>query len=110
MKKLLANGLDKIFNLTKVFRNGEIGSPLHNPEFTMLEWYRKNANYKNIMDDCENLLISLCPSKIIRYQNNIINIKKPWEKISTNELFIKYCDINLLENKDFETFKNTAKS
>ena len=108
MKKLLANGFEKIFNITKVFRNGEIGGPLHNPEFTMLEWYRKNASYEDIMKDCENLIISLCPSKTISYQNNNINIEKPWERISINELFIKYCDINLLENKDFESFKATA--
>ncbi len=108
MKKLLANGFDKIFNITKVFRNGEIGGPLHSPEFTMLEWYRKNANYKDIMDDCENLIISLCPSKTINYQNNQINLEKPWKRISTNDLFIKHCDINLLENKDFNTFKETA--
>ena len=76
----------------------------------MLEWYRKNASYEDIMKDCENLIISLCPSKTISYQNNNINLEKPWEKISTNELFIKYCNINLLENKDFETFKKTAKS
>ncbi len=108
MKKLLANGFDKIFNITKVFRNGEIGGPLHNPEFTMLEWYRKNANYEDIMKDCENLLIALCPLRKIHYQNKEINLQKPWTRISTNELFIKYCDINLLENKDFETFKKTA--
>ena len=108
MKKLLANGFDKLFNITKVFRNGEIGGRFHNPEFTMLEWYRKNANYENIMEDCENLLLTLCPSKKIKYQNKIINLEKPWPRISTNELFIKYCDINLLENRDFKTFKKTA--
>mgnify|MGYP001615927328 FL=1 len=52
MKKLLGAGFNDIFNITKVFRNGELNGQLHNTEFTMLEWYRENANYKNLMTDC----------------------------------------------------------
>lgn len=51
MKKLLAAGERKLFFLGKTWRRGETG-PLHAPEFTMIEWYRANAPYEDIMDDC----------------------------------------------------------
>jgi lysyl-tRNA synthetase class 2 len=51
MKKLLAAGEQKIFFLGKVYRAGERG-PMHAPEFTMLEWYRANAPYDEVMADC----------------------------------------------------------
>lgn len=134
MKKLLgaqlpdgsSAGFDKIFNITKVFRNGEMDGPLHNPEFTMLEWYRKNADYSDLMKDCENLISGLVQINRLEsvhvnesknklklnqqtiYQSQIINFSTPWPRFTTNELFIKYCGINLLENQDFETFKKTV--
>lgn len=55
MKKLLAAGLDKIYQLGPCFREGERGSR-HNPEFTMLEWYRRNATYRDIADDLSQML------------------------------------------------------
>ncbi len=54
-KKLLAAGERKIFNLARVWRNRE-RSPLHHPEFTLLEWYRAEAPYEVLMDDCAALL------------------------------------------------------
>ncbi len=116
MKKLLgatltdgsSAGFDKIFNVTKVFRNGEMDGPLHNPEFTMIEWYRKNADYKDLMKDCENLVLALTTS--LTYQSSPIDLSTPWPRFTTNELFIKYCELNLLENQDFDTFKKNAEA
>jgi elongation factor P--(R)-beta-lysine ligase len=59
LKKLLAAGETKIFSLGKVWRRGEAG-PLHAPEFTMLEWYRAQAPYTEIMADCLALLRLAC--------------------------------------------------
>lgn len=58
MKKLLALGMDRIYQIGPCFRDGEKGSR-HNPEFTMIEWYRRESSYRNIMDDTKNLVISL---------------------------------------------------
>ncbi|MBQ3289561.1 MAG: EF-P lysine aminoacylase GenX [Kiritimatiellae bacterium] len=55
MKKLLAAGMDRIYQLGPCFREGERGSR-HNPEFTMLEWYRRGAGYLDIADDFARLL------------------------------------------------------
>ena len=55
MKRLLADGMERVFQLARVFRNGEV-SGTHNPEFTMLEFYRAGADYRGIMADSERLL------------------------------------------------------
>ena len=58
MKKLLASGMEKIYQIGPCFREGEKGSR-HNPEFTMLEWYRKGKNYNAIKDDMTELWLRL---------------------------------------------------
>lgn len=55
MKKLLAGGAGPIFQFARTFRNGE-RSATHHPEFTMLEWYRPGAGYRDLIGDCEALL------------------------------------------------------
>lgn len=54
MKKLLAAGMDRIYQIGPCFRDGEKGTR-HNPEFTMIEWYRKNATYLDILEDTKQL-------------------------------------------------------
>ncbi len=61
MKKLLAAGMDLIYQIGPCFREGEFGSR-HNPEFTMIEWYRLNASYLDIADDAEALVTGLMGS------------------------------------------------
>lgn len=58
MKKLLAAGMDRIYQIGPCFRDGEKGSR-HNPEFTMIEWYRRESSYRDIMDDTKNLVAAL---------------------------------------------------
>lgn len=58
MKKLLAAGMDKIYQIGPCFREGEFGTR-HNPEFTMIEWYRRKADYRDIMADMEKLVSQL---------------------------------------------------
>ena len=60
MKKLLAGGAGPIFQLARVWRNGE-GSDLHAPEFTMLEWYRPGAGMADLIDETEALLRAVLP-------------------------------------------------
>ena len=60
MKKLLAAGMDKIYQIGPCFRDGELGAR-HNPEFTMIEWYRLGATYLDIAADTESLLREIMP-------------------------------------------------
>jgi elongation factor P--(R)-beta-lysine ligase len=93
LKKILAMGVDNCFSIGHSFRNLENSGSLHSPEFLMLEWYRKNANYKDIMKDLQQLIVSLIP--II--ENKSIHLPKKWSIFSLPELFKKYTKIDLLK-------------
>ena len=97
MKQLLVAGLPKIYQLCHVFRNGE-GSKRHSPEFTMIEWYRSNAGYRDIMDDCVGLLRH-CARALglyaFRYNNHDCDPFAEWEIISVAQAFQDYAGINL---------------
>lgn len=110
IKKLLAAGIGNCFEITKCFRNEEEVSSLHNPEFTMLEWYRIKANYWDIMTDFEKLFTQIVkdinPEVDLRswkYQGDTYDITPPWPRISFEEAFAKYAkkDINKVEDEDF---------
>lgn len=100
MKKLLAAGFPKIFQICKSFRGGEEAGRLHNPEFTILEWYRAGADYRNIMEDVENMFRHIAgrfgngSSKIV-YQGREIDFSPPWPKITVREAFQNYAKIDL---------------
>lgn len=87
LKKAMVLGFDNIFEVAKVFRNGEEESAWHKPEFMMLEWYRRNADYRVIMKDFEDLFVYLNESEELKYQNVIYDLKKPWPRYSVEELF-----------------------
>jgi len=109
-KKLLAAGSGNIFEITKSFRNTDIGGHFHNPEFTLLEWYRTKADYKDTMVDCENLIreINLGKSEI-NYQGNVIKINGPFEKVSVAEAFERYTGIKVDKLFDREVLKKFVK-
>lgn len=66
LKKMLAAGYERIFSLGKCFRNEESFGGMHNPEFTMLEWYRAGVGMHTLMDDCEALVASTCKGMPIK--------------------------------------------
>ncbi len=110
MKKLLAAGFENIFQITKAFRNNESFGGLHNPEFTILEWYRQNASYVNIMKDTEELvghiLSALGLSKTIEYQGVKIDFGTPWERLTVAEAMKKYAGV---EGLSYATLISAAK-
>src|SRR5207244_3681495 len=95
MKKLLAAGLERIFQLCKAFRNREEVSAGHNSEFTMLEWYRANADYTALMDDCEELLRELAGRDRLTYQGVELDLRRPWQRISVRDAFARYAGVEL---------------
>lgn len=98
MKKLLAAGLGTIFTITKTFRGGEPRGGSHNPEFTMIEWYRPNADYTALMDDCEKVVATIAAkitgSTTIAYQGATIDLARPWERLTMREAWITYAKVS----------------
>jgi elongation factor P--(R)-beta-lysine ligase len=98
MKKLLVAGVPRLFQLARVFRNGERGAT-HHPEFTMLEWYRAEASYRDLMDDCEGLLrgaLEAAGGAAFRWQGRSADPSRPWERLTVAEAFERWCGIDLL--------------
>ena len=98
MKKLLAAGERRIWQLARVFRNGERGAT-HHPEFTMLEWYRAHASYRDLMDDCETLLrdaLTAAGAATFRWQGRSADPKQPWQRVSLADAFQRWCGIDLV--------------
>lgn len=98
MKKLLVAGFENIFQVCKSFRNGEGISSKHNPEFTILEWYRSNASYEDIMQDCQDLMLFLSQKvngvSVLEYQGKKYDLSKDWIKMSVAEAFEKWVGVN----------------
>lgn len=100
MKRLLAAGSGPIYQICKVFRKGERGR-LHNPEFTLIEWYRPDITYRDLMLEVETLLcqvleVSHCDH--IRYQEifaNEFGIDPFQAKLDTLTKHIRDCGIQL---------------
>ena len=98
MKRLLAAGYPMIFQICKCFRDGERGS-CHLPEFTMLEWYRRGVDYRRLMDECEELIVSVAADlgcgDVIDYQGRAIGLQRPWKSISVREAFASYAPMSM---------------
>ncbi|MDT8419261.1 MAG: EF-P lysine aminoacylase EpmA [Desulfuromonadales bacterium] len=90
MKRLLAAGYQKIFQISHCWRDQERGR-CHLPEFTMLEWYRTDCNYLALMEECESLMRHLIPASSFRYLNREIDLSLPFERISVSEAFQRFC-------------------
>ena len=108
MKRLLAFGFPKIFQIAKCFRDGERGG-LHLPEFSLLEWYRTKIDYRSLMKECEALFRFLCRrldmGSELCYRGMDIELDRPWERISVKTAFYRYASVPLdqaLESENFD--------
>jgi elongation factor P--(R)-beta-lysine ligase len=98
MKKLLAAGMPKIFQLARVFRNAE-RSATHHPEFTMLEWYRASADYTSLMDDCAHILrvaADGADARLVSWKGAVCDLRATPERLSVAVAFTRYCGIDIL--------------
>lgn len=107
MKRLLGAGCRRIFQLARSFRNGE-RSPQHNPEFTMLEWYRTYASYEEIMVDVEELVAAVClavkGTARVQYQGRTFDLTPPWERLTVREAFARFAGMDLELGSSAEEF------
>lgn len=117
IKKLLSAGIGNCFQICKSFRSAEPPSSRHNPEFTILEWYRVDADYTDIMQDCQDLLHFMAQYVQLRknypeqspydlthleeqntnitFRDRTFDLSLPWEKLSIPAAFEKYAHVSM---------------
>ena len=94
-KRILAEGMEKIYEIGRCFRAEELGR-LHHPEYTMLEWYRLDATYKDMMRDTQSLITQLA---------HHFSIEPPsFHIFRVKDLFIELTDWNPLQSFDADRF------
>lgn len=96
MKRLVSAGYHKIFQICRCFREGERGEH-HLAEFTLLEWYRAGTDYVELMDECEEMILTVSQDlgfgAKIRFQGKDIDLKRPWERMSVKEAHERYASM-----------------
>ncbi len=105
LKRLVVGGFDRVFEINRNFRNEGI-SIQHNPEFTMMEFYRAYANYNDLMDFTEELIShvanKVCGSMVIPYGGKEVDLTPPWDRLTLKESIVKYgtADMETLDDRD----------
>ena len=101
MKRLLASGCEQIFQICRCFRYGERGR-LHLEEFVMLEWYRMDADYTNLMADCEKLFGFL--HSAMSDCSFPVRLDLPWQRLTVEEAFQQYCSVSARQALEQDQF------
>ncbi len=109
LKRLLVGGLDKVYEIGRIFRNEGI-STIHNPEFTSLEIYQNYADYEDMMAITENLCFEIAKnvfgSPVISFQGKEIDLTPPWPRETMIEVVRKYSGVDFSKlNGDEEAFR-----
>ena len=118
LKKMLAAGMEQCYALTPSFRNREPADADHNPEFLMLEWYRSEADYQQIMTEVTDLVIfvkarldqfqQLSPSNQLSYQDKNISLESSWPRLSLAKLFAQTTGVEIKQVLELEQLKQLA--
>jgi lysyl-tRNA synthetase class 2 len=107
MKRLMAAGFEKIFQISRCFRRGERGR-LHNPEFSLLEWYSAGSDCMGMMSDTEQLVAFLADKlgigNALHYQGQEIDLSYPWPRLSVRDAFLQSAGWDPVADYDEERF------
>lgn len=105
LKRLIVGGFDRVYEFAKDFRNEDIDRT-HNPEFTQVEFYQAYADYNDMMDITEDLIVSVAKevSKDLKFkwEENTIDLKKPWKRMTMKEAISKFGKIDIDKLNDTE--------
>ncbi len=108
LKRLIVGGMEKVYELGSNFRNEGIDR-LHNPEFTMLEYYEAYTDYQDQMKQFEELICHIVKevkgSLKVSYQGRELDFTPPWERLSILEGLKKYGQFDVQEVNDQDLFK-----
>jgi len=113
MKRLLSAGFERIYQVCKAFRREDAGA-MHNPEFTILEWYRAYADYHAIMADAEALVARLAREMTggtcLTYRGRTVDLTPPWERVSVREAMVRYAGVAPDPFEDLPAFVRAARA
>ncbi|MGB9661684.1 MAG: lysine--tRNA ligase [Moorellaceae bacterium] len=97
LKRLLVGGLEKVYEMGRIFRNEGI-STKHNPEFTMLELYQAYADYHDMMELLEQMVAFVAREAVgtttVEYQGTLLELAPPWPRVTMMEAIQKYTGID----------------
>ncbi len=112
LKRLIVGGLEKVYELGRVFRNEGI-SIKHNPEFTMVEIYQAYADYQDLMQLTEQAIAKIAMDVLgttkITYQGQEIDLTPPWTRMTMSEAILKYSGIDFAQVENIEQAREIAK-
>jgi len=112
LKRLIVGGIDRVFEINRNFRNEGL-STRHNPEFTMIEFYQAYANYDDLMNLTEKLLVGIAKEVIgseeISYQGVNFDFSKKFDRLTVEEAILKYNSDISLEDINQTNIANTLK-
>jgi lysyl-tRNA synthetase class 2 len=110
MKRILAGGAPRIYQMCRCFRRGELGER-HEPEFTMVEWYRAFSGADEVMRDTEQLVAHVAQSvldgsTVIPARGTPVDVAPPWDRLTVAEAFTRYAglDVDAVLASGEETF------
>ena len=107
MKRMMAAGYEKIFQICRCWREKERGS-LHLPEFCLLEWYRAGGDYHSLMEECEGLIRFVAEAiglgEELVFRGHEVDLSEPWERISVNEAFGRYSKTSMTKALEQQFF------
>ena len=111
LKRLIVGGLERVYEIGRVFRNEGVDTR-HNPEFTLMELYQAYTDYHGMMDLTENmfryLATEVCGTTEITYGDKVIDLGKPFERMTMTEAVKKYSGVDFDEIEDTEEAKKIA--
>ena len=112
LKRLIVGGLEKVYEIGRVFRNEGLDTR-HNPEFTLMELYQAYTDYHGMMDLTEemfrHLAETVCGSTTIVYQGTELDLGKPFERLTMNDAIKKYSGVDFEEIQTLEQARALAK-
>ena len=112
LKRLIIGGMERVYEIGRVFRNEGMDTR-HNPEFTLMELYQAFTDYNGMMELTENLFrylaTEVCGTTEITYGDKVIDLGKPFERLTMTEAVKKYAGVDFDEVKDTEEAKTLAK-
>ena len=111
LKRLIVGGLERVYEIGRVFRNEGVDTR-HNPEFTLMELYQAYTDYEGMMELTESMFRYLaekvCGSAVLSYNGTIIDMSKPFERITMMDAVKKYSGVDFTEVKTNEEAKKLA--